>query len=219
MKKPVALRTVPLVLATLGIRFPDEERELDKFIELLSQSSSGARNLKVTVSVGRDFLFIRAQNHSFEVVETMAKAFGTILRLAAESLNLKELHRVGARYVNEFQHPDNQSSLEAWQGLLNKRLVELPGPPEFAHPQEYVQALMAEYPDSTMDMRFGKLDENPEKFFLDTDIFSLKPRPAEPDQITRLLEGYQTRLYQLFRWSVTDKFFRLLRGGHNALQE
>ncbi|MBX3171106.1 MAG: hypothetical protein KF760_27105 [Candidatus Eremiobacteraeota bacterium] len=104
-RRPVEFNTIPLILATLGVRFADRDREINDFLRRLKQGVSGELDLPVTVSVGRDFLFVRAQQHSVAVVESLADTFGKILAVAVETLQLTDLHRVGARYVNQFQHP------------------------------------------------------------------------------------------------------------------
>ena len=210
-RRPVELKTIPLILATVGVRFADQDRNLNEFFQRLEAEAAGELNLPVTVSVGRDFLFVRAQQHTLAVVESLAEAFGKILKVALETLQLKDLHRVGARYVNQFRHPKGKKQRQAWQGLLSDGLLHFPGPAEFARPEECVQSMLAEYADWTLDLRHGLLRENPEEYFLDADIFSLATRPANPAQITDLLRTFQERLYELFRWSITDEYLQLLQ--------
>ncbi|MBX3171105.1 MAG: hypothetical protein KF760_27100 [Candidatus Eremiobacteraeota bacterium] len=71
--------------------------------------------------------------------------------------------------------------------------------------------MLAEYSDWTLDLRHSLLRENPQQYFLDADIFSLATRPADPARIAELLRDFQSRLYEVFRWSITPKYLRTLQ--------
>lgn len=208
---PVELSLVPLTVATVGIRFPpiDVTEELKKRFE----ESLASRTIEVNagLSLGRDFLFLRARDTTPLTIEGLGSALGSILGAVRESLPIKCLTRVGARYVNEFTHPENRGGLAAWKELLNPSLFALCG--DLGVPKTWSHSVHADYGDGELLLRHGTFEGYPEQYFLDSDVFSLSPMSLQVDEVVQVLRYFQNRLYQVFRWSLQTHYFEYLRTG------
>jgi uncharacterized protein (TIGR04255 family) len=150
--------------------------------------------------------------------EEFLKRFQLLLSALAETIKPSPATRVGFRYVNRLENPDDMILLGE---LVHPELIgilanRLPGQVE-----QTISQAQCRTAEGLLLVRWGMLPPgvshdpdmappaNSPSWMLDIDSITTEGMAKsgfEPEKLTSLVDNMANRAYAFFRWSITDKF-------------
>lgn len=168
--------------------------------------------------------FIALETRAYDEFEDFVTRLQQILNALMQHIRPSAGLRIGLRYINEFRRDDQK-----WDSVIQSKIL---GPLTYQPFAEFatlaVQQLRLAIPEgdnitvrhgvlpagSTVQQRIGEEVPDGPFYVLDFDMFREFSPPnilsMKTGQICDYARAYNTAIYQLFRWFVTDEFISTL---------
>jgi uncharacterized protein (TIGR04255 family) len=141
--------------------------------------------------------FLSLETGQYTHFSDFEKHFSVLLRSLQNVYRVEHFTRVGLRYINLFEA---NFSPGGWREMFNRHLLgPLADPVLGTEVKTSVQAFVLPREDSTITIQHGTDDG---KYRLDLD-HAVEGR-VEAGTVTDRLRTFNVRLYQVFRWAITD---------------
>lgn len=177
---------------------------------------------KITVASG----FLALETAGYGSRADFMRRIGQILSAIAKVQAPPKVTRVGIRYTNRVRHPSEleglvHPALLAWITHLGQGVsLEMQAQQTVLRDREGNRVLARSLllpPGARFDPEIAEIPE--ESWVLDLDAFRDGGRPFDVPEISKVIEVLARRAYQVFHWSVTDKFRRIYGAEQDAEEQ
>jgi uncharacterized protein (TIGR04255 family) len=133
--------------------------------------------------------------------------FKIIQNAAVDAYHPAYANRIGLRFINRFTFENTQTAnKEELLGLFRSQLVCLIGTEAWDEPQNMAVQMLLDDETGNLSIRTRFIQEKDEPvFLLDFDYFKEGQLPF--DSLEEQLDHFHRRIYQAFRWSLTEGSF------------
>ena len=173
--------------------------------------------------------FVSLETRSYTDFSEFLQRFNTVLAALSRHIHPELGTRIGLRYINELRAGDT-----TWSHVITQQMLGPLADPTFPVNAEQVGAIQQvtlRYPDhqgitihhgvipngTTVRPRSGDPIPEGEFYLLDADVYREFPLPAglsmESASIRDHIQAYHDVIYRLFRWSITEDYLAVLKGG------
>jgi uncharacterized protein (TIGR04255 family) len=172
------------------------------------------------VSLAPDFIALETTSYSSR--SDFLERLQVALTALNEHIGPKIVDRLGLRYIDRVIEQDVDDITE----LVRSEVISILATPMAAYAQQSLSESLFAVPNTIAQLRarwgrvppHGTVDpsaiepvENP-SWILDLDMFSVRSRPFDTEELVAEARIYAERIYTLFRWAVRDEFLRLYGG-------
>ena len=172
---------------------------------------------KWQITVAPDFLALITG--AYESRSDFIERLQFILEKFDEHININgvSIHRFGLRYIDRI----TGDTFDKLKGIVRPEMMGIMGTPTARHIEQSLNQTLFKLPgdgEEKLQARWGKMPAGATfdpalvkpvgdpSWILDTDMFSTKRRPFNPDQLISDVRHYAEITYRFFRWAVTDEF-------------
>ncbi len=204
--------------------YPDVDREEQPSFRLTATAVTPKTNETLyrfsertgdwSIVLGEDSLTLETRRYSS--IDDLLARFERVMTAAQEHLGLRERHRLGLRYINEFRSPQT-GSMAHWREQFKPEFLGFAAS-LFDEPVSHmVQEVQVNRPDGRFVVRHGLLGGNPllpttvgstaqEPFYLlDLDYSDARPSPLDLAGSAAQLKAYNRFCYHFFRWTLSKR--------------
>ncbi len=199
--------------------YPDVDREEQPSFRLTATAVTPKTNETLyrfsertgdwSIVLGEDSLTLEGQKYASN--DDLLARFQHVLIAAQAHLGLRERHRLGLRYINEFQSPQ-AGSMAHWREQFKPEFLGFAAFLFDEAVSHMVQEVQVHRPDGRFVVRHGLLGGNrldvtaQEPFYLlDLDYSDARPGPLDLASSAAQLKAYNRFCYNFFRWTLSDR--------------
>jgi uncharacterized protein (TIGR04255 family) len=168
-----------------------------------------------SIKLGNTFILIDCSNYiNFD---DLLEIFKTLLNKLTELYPDNKYRRLGLRKINAFFEKETENNLASFEDKLNEFYTDHLNKNVFdsALREDYHKISVPDLNDMEMLLQFRtdkghKDNENNRRFILDIDFFTIN---IEEKDIEQKLKDLNSRLFDVYVWSIKDKLKNKLRDG------
>jgi uncharacterized protein (TIGR04255 family) len=178
-----------------------------------------------TVALSANAISLETRNYGD--IDEFVDRLMVVVAAARDTYQISDWTRVGLRYINELRYPGADTPA-AWRSLINPHLLgPLSDDTIVSSVRTTFQELSLEIPDGALTMRHGFFSEGttvapapgtslPSEtlgpfYLMDFDAFENKGGRLD-EMFKSLFRSYNKSIYSIFRWGLTEKLFKHLKG-------
>ncbi len=176
-----------------------------------------------TLTLASDALSLETRHYT-EADEFMDRLL-KVVAAAKDTYDLTIRQRVGLRYVNEIRYPGADTPAD-WRTQLRPELLGVIADENLARSiVSATQEITFEIPDGNLTIRHGFLpqgnavallpgtEQTSGPFYLfDLDAYNDESGDLDEKTLDKLFRGYNSVIYNLFRWALEGRLFDYLKG-------
>lgn len=179
-----------------------------------------SKNSDWTVSLNSSFVAIDTKSYSSR--NDFCDRFEEILRTVSDLVEPVVAERVGLRYTNRLEDPEQLASLNSLvrSEILGGSAIKLP---ESVQLKLSLSESLFNFGTGQLLARWGVLPEggmidpgidpvDRPSWILDLDVFHAEQIDFSPEELTSTVRLFADMAYRFFRWTVTDEFLKQAGG-------
>jgi uncharacterized protein (TIGR04255 family) len=170
------------------------------------QFNSAAKDWTVSISSAS----LSLQTTGYKGFYDFAERWKTVAQTCMEALGIRQQDRLGLRYVNQLAAPADVTREELATRVRPDLLGVIGAHEHFGHVRKAWQELRFDQDDGgKLTLQHGYDQRAPADwaYVLDFDHYDEEPQPIDIDGQLRTLATFNHRIFDLFKWSVDERFF------------
>jgi uncharacterized protein (TIGR04255 family) len=183
-----------------------------------------SRDNRWAIVVGESAITLEVREYS-SMKDFLAR-FTHILRVADETLEVKDRLRLGLRYINEIRYPHAENFTQ-WKALFNPEFVGFEASSLLEGIVDHtLQEIQVNRPDGILAIRHGLLNgtavaplpqEQPASgqfYLIDLDYYDMTECDLDISATIKQMQNYNDVMYRFFHWTLSEALYNYLEPSH-----